>query len=140
MRSNLAILAVGGTYARSWYREGTGARPGPQGGTRAVPVPPVSQYVRPAPTHPLQPSLRASGARFAGGGFPPRAAWLGTGIAPVLPTRYTHPVSHPRYTQQPTDHNMHGWTTATGPREHAHMAVLRPLQENLGVWNTEVFY
>ena len=100
MRLNLAHLAVGGQSARSCTREGLQGRTDRARRVGAGPSPPtVSQYVRlPGTTTPgpagLTGPLRCTWD-------PPRAACWVVPRDPVLPTRYTHPVSPPRYTPYP---------------------------------------
>ena len=89
--------------------------------------------VGPRLPNPPTPARWASGARFAGwgSGTSARGQWLGstppvyppcipTLVHPGTPTLYTHPGT-------PAD------VRTAGPLGHAHMTVLTPVKENLGV-------
>ena len=97
MSWNLAPLVPG----RHSEGPGTGrAQNGTDRARRVVPgaVPPP---VRPSSQYPPLRPLQGLRARFAGTGTSPRAAWLGTGIAPYYPPGIPTPYTHPWYPPGP---------------------------------------
>ena len=102
MRSNLAHIGQEAALLEERAQDSGAGPGGPAGSGVGGPGCSDVRVHGDGQSHPLQPPLGASGARFAG--LTLRVWTLAAGWTPVLPTRYTHPVpTYPYPSQAPTD-------------------------------------